>query len=237
MNAPRAILVLALSMVVVPGSSAAQTPGTRATTSAGTQGFRWSVTTFLGALRVEDGELDAVGMTIDSPTIPFGARIGYRFHPAWRVEGSYGYASLSATADSARVVGSRPLQNVDGTLHVYDLTLQYEALPWSRARVLLSAGAGGMRYEYDPFTRRNPEGERVRLVDGSWAHEFTLILGAGLEVEIGERTAFRLDGRDRIQFCNAEEEPINESRTFSHCPLDDAVLNNPELAAALSIRL
>lgn len=74
------------------------------------------------------------------------------------VEGSYGYASLSATADSARVVGSRPLQNVDGTLHFYDLTLQYEALPWSRARVLLSAGAGGVRYEYDPFTRRNPEG-------------------------------------------------------------------------------
>ena len=196
----------------------------------------WYVTPYAGAFLINDDELGGVGMELDSPVVLFGARLGYRFHPNWTVEGSYGYGSLTAEADSAAVAGTAPLQEVDGSLHAYSAAFNYTAPRNAQARVILTAGAGGMRYSYDPFTRRNPADERAELVDTSWANEFVLLFGAGFEVDAGERVAFRFDARDHLQFCNAEDEPINETDDFSHCPLDGATLSNLEFSGGLTIR-
>lgn len=231
-------------MIILVGPLRAQaqdTTGMRAdieaqAESASADTLPWYITPYVGAFLINDDELGGVGMELDSSVVIFGARIGYRFDPNWSVEGSYGYSPLTATADSARVAGTAPLQEVDGSLHVYGATFNFMAPSEGRARVILSAGGGGMYYTYDPFTRRHPDNEIAELVDDSWANEFDLILGAGFEVDAGERVAFRFDARDHVQFCRAEEQPIDRTEDFSHCPLDDAVLSNFEFSGGLTIR-
>lgn len=227
-------ILLTLGLVTVGvGAARGQRAAGPDTVAADTR--RWSVSPYAGVLSIADDELAGVGMEIDPPVL-LGVRAAYRFHSNWGIEASYGYGSLSAKADSARMAGTASLQEVDGVLHVYDATIQYRAPRDARARLLLSAGVGGMRYSYDPFVRRNPADERVRLIDTSWANELVVPLAAGLEIDVGEPVGLRFDLRDRIQFCRAEAPPINETEDFSHCPLDDAALSNVELSGGVTIR-
>lgn len=241
MNHGRILIVLSAGLLMgLPTTSIAQRAGA-SSEPAGRDTLppeirRWEITPYAGALWVDDGELGGVGMEIDAPVALFGVRFAYRLDRAWRIGASYGYAGLTATADSAQVAGSAPLQSLDGRLHTYDVTIDWSAPSEARARVVLTTGVGAVHYAYDPFVRRNPVDERVRLVDESWAHELVLLVGAGLEVDAGDRAAVRLDVRDHLQFCRAEGTPINETEDFSHCPLDDAVLGNVELSGGIAIR-
>jgi hypothetical protein len=45
-----------------------------------------------------------------------------------------------------------------------------------------------------------------------------------------------VEARDDVQFCSAEAEPIDETHDFSHCPLDDKILHNPELSGGVLFR-
>lgn len=220
---PFALALAALVLVSVGAARAQETADERADT------LRWHVTPYAGVFLINDDELGDVGMELDSPVFLFGARVGYRFHPSWWLEGSYGYAPLTATSEEEA-------GEIDGDLHVYNATLTWMAPRDARARILLSGGAGGMRYSYDEFSRRNPAGEMVQLVGTSWANELALVFGVGVEVDAGERVAVRVDARDHLQFCNEEDEPINETEDFSHCPLDSTVLANPEFTGGLVIR-
>ena len=183
---------------------------------------RWFVTVYVGSFGIADDELEGVGMTSDAGAI-VGGRLGYRFATHWALEGSYGTASLDGTSE-----GFGP---VDGRLHLYHGALVFFAPADGRAQIALSAGAGGMRYAYDEFERRG-----VLLQDESWAHELVLPLGAGLVVNLGSRAGLRVEARDVVQFCSAETEPIDETTDFSHCPLDDKVLHNPELSGGILLR-
>ena len=183
---------------------------------------RWLATVYAGTFGIADDELDGVGMTSDAGAL-FGARLGYRFKPRWAIEASYGYTALDGT--------SQGFGSVDGRLHLYHADLVFLAPADARAQVALSAGVGGMRYAYDEFERRG-----VLLQGESWAHELVVSLGAGLVVHLGTHAGLRVDARDHIQFCSAEAEPIDETTDFSHCPLEDTVLHNPELSAGLMLR-
>jgi hypothetical protein len=183
---------------------------------------RWMATVHAGTFGIADDELSGVGMTTDAGTL-FGARLGYRFKPRWAIEASYGYAALDGTSEG--------FGSVDGALHLYHADLVFLAPAAARAQVAVSAGVGGMRYAYDEFERRG-----VLLQDESWAHELVVSLGAGLVVNLGTRAGVRVEARDHVQFCSAEAEPIDETTDFSHCPLDDAVLHNPELSGGLLLR-
>jgi hypothetical protein len=183
---------------------------------------RWFLTGYAGSFGIADEELDEVGMTTDA-SIMFGARLGYRFHPRWAIEGSYGYASLDATSEG--------FGDVDGQLHLYHAGLVFLAPDSARAQIALSAGVGGMHYAYDEFERQG-----VLLQGDSWAHELLVSLGAGLIVNLGPHAGLRVEARDDVQFCSAEAEPIVETHDFSHCPLDDKVLHNPELSGGVVLR-
>jgi hypothetical protein len=183
---------------------------------------RWFLTGYAGSFGVAEGELDEVGMTTDA-SVMFGARLGYRFKPQWAIEASYGYTSLDATSEGFGAV--------DGRLHLYHADLVFLAPDSARAQLALSAGVGGMRYAYDEFERRG-----VLLQGESWAHELVISLGAGVIVNLGRHFGLRLDARDHVQFCSAESEPIDETHDFSHCPLEDKVLHNPELSGGFLLR-
>lgn len=189
----------------------------------------WTLGVYAGAFLIDDDELPPVGMELDSPVVVFGARLGYRMADHWEIEGGYGYSSLTATSEAET-------GEIDGQLHLYHGVLNYVAPAVSRARVRLSGGLGGMYYSYDAFDRRDAAGEVVELVDTSWANELVLLFGIGFEVDAGERVAFRADARDHLQFCSAEDTPINETEDFSHCPLDSAVLSNPEFTGGIVFR-
>jgi hypothetical protein len=199
---------------------AAQEPGAREALDDADS--RWLLSGYAGSFGVADDELDEVGMTTDASAM-FGARLGYRFAPHWAFEVVYGYASLDATSEG--------FGDVDGRLHLYHGDLLFLAPDSARAQVAISAGVGAMRYAYDEFERRG-----VLLRDESWAHEPVVSLGAGLIVNLGEHAGLRVDARDHVQFCRAESEPIDETHDFSHCPLDDTVLHNPELSGGILVR-
>lgn len=183
---------------------------------------RWLASVYAGSFGIADDELEGVGMTSDAGPV-FGARLGYRFKPRWAVEASYGYSALDATSEG--------FGSVDGRLHLYHAGLVFLAPASARAQVAISAGAGGMRYTYDEFERRG-----VLLQGESWAHELIVSLGVGLVVNLGPHAGLRVEVRDHVQFCSAEDEPIDETTDFSHCPLDDAVLHNPEVSGGLLLR-
>lgn len=199
---------------------AAQDPGVRDADDDASP--RWFLTGYGGSLGIADDELDEVGMTTDASAI-FGARLGYRFKPNWAIEASYGHASLDGTSEG--------FGDVEGRLHLYHADLVFLAPSSARAQVAISAGAGGMHYSYDEFERRG-----VLLQGESWAHELIVSLGAGLIVSLGEHAGLRFDARDHVQFCSAEAEPIDETSDFSHCPLDDTVLHNPEFSGGVLVR-
>jgi hypothetical protein len=184
---------------------------------------RWFVTGYAGNLAIAEDELDAVGMTTDASVL-LGARLAYRLTPRWAVEASYGHASLDATSEG--------FGEVDGRLHLYHAGLVFLAPEFAPARLALSAGVGGMHYAYDEFERRG-----ILLQGESWANEFLVSLGAGLIVDLGRRAGLRVEARDDVQLCSAEAEPIDETHDFSHCPLDDKVLHNPELSGGILVRL
>jgi hypothetical protein len=207
-------------LILISAPLAAQEPGARDTGN--DEDPRWFLTAYAGSLGVADDELDEVGMTTDASAM-FGARLGYRFHPHWGFEASYGDASLDATSDG--------FGDVDGRLHLYHGDIVFLAPDSSRARVAITAGVGAMRYAYDEFERRG-----VLLQGESWAHEMVISLGAGLIVDLGEHAGLRVDARDHVQFCSAESEPIDETHDFSHCPLDDTVLHNPEFSGGVLVR-
>ena len=206
-------------LVALAAPAAAQDRGTETTTP---DTLRWMATAYAGSFGVADDELAGVGMTTDAGAV-FGARLGYRFKPRWAVEASYGYASLDATSEG--------FGSVDGRLHLYHAGLMFLTPASARAQVAIFAGAGGMRYAYDEFERRG-----VLLQGESWAHELILSFGAGLVVNLGHHAGLRVEARDHVQFCSAEAEPIDETTDFSHCPLDDAVLHNPEVSGGLLLR-
>jgi len=183
---------------------------------------RWFLTGYAGSLGIADGELDEVGMTTDA-SLMFGARLGYRFKPHWAIEASYGYASLDATSEG--------FGDVDGRLHLYHADLVFLTPDSARAQLALSAGVGGMHYAYDEFERRG-----VLLQGESWANEMVVSLGAGLLVNLGRHAGLRVEARDDVQFCSAESEPIDETHDFSHCPLEDKILHNPELSGGVLLR-
>jgi hypothetical protein len=199
---------------------AAQQPGVRDTLADETPA--WFVTGYAGSFGIADDELDEVGMTTDASVI-FGARLGYRFKPHWAIEASYGYASLDGTSEG--------FGDVEGRLHLYHGDLVFLTPDAARAQVAISAGVGGMRYAYDEFERRG-----VLLQGESWANELVVSLGAGLIVNLGEHAGLRLDARVHVQFCKAASEPFDETHDFSHCPLDDTVLHNPELSGGVLVR-
>jgi hypothetical protein len=206
-------------LVALAAPAVAQDRGTETTTP---DSLRWMATAYAGSFGVADDELAGVGMTTDAGPV-FGARLGYRFKPRWAVEASYGYASLDATSEG--------FGSVDGRLHLYHAGLVFLTPPSARAQVAISAGAGGLRYAYDEFERRG-----VLLQGESWAHELIVSFGAGLVVNLGRHVGLRVEARDHVQFCSAEAQPIDETTDFSHCPLDDAVLHNPEVSGGLLLR-
>jgi hypothetical protein len=188
-----------------------------------TPGFpRWFLTGYAGSLAIADDELDGVGMTTDASVL-FGARLAYRITPRWAIEASYGRASLDGTSEG--------FGEIDGRLHLYHAGLVFLAPDSAIAQVALSAGAGGMHYSYDEFERRG-----VLLQGESWANELVVSLGAGLVVNLGRRAGLRVEARDNVQFCSAEAEPIDETHDFSHCPLEDKILHNPELSGGVLLR-
>lgn len=183
---------------------------------------RWFLTGYAGSFGIADDELDAVGMTSDA-SVMLGARLGYLIKPRWAIEASYGYASLDATSEG--------FGDVEGRLHLYHADLVFLAPESARAQVALSAGVGAMHYAYDEFERRG-----VLLQGESWAHEMVVSLGAGLILNLGRHAGLRVEARDDVQFCSAETAPIDETHDFSHCPLDDKVLHNPELSGGVLLR-
>ena len=185
-------------------------------------GLPWLLTGYVGSLGIADDELDEVGMTTEA-SILFGARLGYRFRPRWALEASYGHASLDATSEG--------FGDVDGRLHLYHADLVFLVPESARAQVALSAGVGGMHYAYDEFERRG-----VLLQGESWAHEMLVSVGAGLIVNLSRHAGLRVEARDIVQLCSAESEPIDETHDFSHCPLDDTVLHNPEFSGGILLR-
>lgn len=211
------IWTVALSLALA-APLAAQQPGAESEDD----GHRWMATVYAGGIGIDDGELDEVGMTSEASAL-FGARLGYRFARNWAIEASYGYAGLDGTSEGFGAV--------DGRLHLYHADLDFLAPDSARAQVLLSAGVGGVRYSYDSFERRG-----VRLEGESWAHELVVTLGGGLLVHLSDRFGLRAEARDVIQFCSAEAEPIDETHDFSHCPLGDATLHNPELSGGILLR-
>ncbi len=188
-----------------------------------TSGYsRWFVTGYAGSFGIADDELEGVGMTTDASVL-LGARLAYRLTPRWAIEASYGHASLDATSEG--------FGEVDGRLHLYHAGLVFLAPDSAAAQVALSAGAGGMHYSYDEFERRG-----ILLQGESWANELVVSLGAGLIVNLGRHAGLRVEARDDVQFCSAEAEPIDETHDFSHCPLDDKILHNPELSGGVLVR-
>lgn len=183
----------------------------------------WYVMPNAGAFLLDDGDLGEVGMASD-PTFIVGVRAGYVIDERWSVEGSYGYSPLNGS--------SAGFGDIDGGLHVYYGAVNYALLEEESTRVFLSGGLGAMRYSYDEFERRG-----VLLQDVSWANEVILPLGVGIEFGSHERVSLRFDGKYHVQFCRAEDEPIDETEDFSHCPLDDTVLWNPEITGGITIRL
>ena len=183
---------------------------------------RWFVTGYAGTFAIADDELDGVGMTTEASAL-LGARLGYRLTPRWALEASYGHASLDATSEG--------FGEVDGRLHLYHADLVFLAPASGAVQVALSAGAGGMHYAYDEFERRG-----VLLQGESWANELFVSLGAGLIVNLGRHAGLRVEARDAVQFCSAEDEPIDETTDFSHCPLDDKVLHNPAVSGGVLLR-
>jgi hypothetical protein len=208
-------------LILLSAPLAAQRPAATADTL-GSDEDRWLLTGYAGTFGVADEELDEVGMTTDA-SVMFGARLGYLFNPHWAIEASYGYTSLDATSDG--------FGNVDGRLHLYHADLVFLTPDSARAQVTLSAGVGGVRYAYDEFERRG-----VLLQGESWAHELVVSLGAGVIVSLGQHFGLRLDARDHVQFCSAESEPIDETHDFSHCPLEDKILHNPEFSGGVLLR-
>lgn len=191
--------------------------------SSDTMGFpRWFATAYAGSFAIADDELDGVGMTTDASVL-LGARLAYKLTPRWAIEASYGHASLDATSEG--------FGEVDGRLHLYHAGLVFLAPDSALAQVSLSAGAGGMHYAYDEFERQG-----ILLQDESWANELLLSVGAGVIVNLGRHAGLRVEARDDVQFCSAEEEPIEQTDDFSHCPLDDKVLHNPELSGGVLLR-
>ena len=182
----------------------------------------WFVTGYAGSFAIADDELDGVGMTTDASVL-LGARIAYLLTSRWAIEASYGHASLDATSEG--------FGDVDGGLHLYHAGLVFLVPDSATAQVALSAGAGGMHYSYEEFERRG-----VLLQGESWANELAVSLGAGLLVNLGRHAGLRVEARDDIQFCSAEAEPIDETNDFSHCPLEDKVLHNPELSGGILFR-
>ena len=194
-----------------------------AATSDTTRGYpRWFATGYAGSFAIADDELDGVGMTTDASVL-LGARMAYKLTPRWAIEASYGHASLDATSEG--------FGGVDGTLHLYHAGVVFLAPDSAAAQVAISAGAGGMHYAYDEFERRG-----ILLQGESWANELVVSLGAGLIVNLGRRAGLRVEARDDVQFCSAEAEPIDETNDFSHCPLDDKSLHNPELSGGILLR-
>ncbi|HET6362946.1 MAG TPA: outer membrane beta-barrel protein [Gemmatimonadota bacterium] len=183
---------------------------------------RWFVTGYAGSFAIADDELDGVGMTTDASVL-LGARLAYLLTPRWAIEASYGHASLDGTSEG--------FGEVDGRLHLYHAGLVFLAPDSAVAQVALSAGAGGMHYSYDEFERQG-----ILLQGESWANELLISLGAGLLVNLGRHAGLRVEARDDIQFCSAEEEPIEVTDDFSHCPLDDKVLHNPEFSGGVLLR-
>lgn len=183
---------------------------------------RWFATGYAGSFAIADDELDGVGMTTDASVL-LGGRLAYRLTPRWAIEASYGHASLDGTSEG--------FGEVDGRLHLYHAGLVFLAPDSAMAQVALSAGAGGMHYSYDEFERRG-----ILLQGESWANEVVVSLGAGLIVNLGRHAGLRVEARDDVQFCSAEAEPIDETHDFSHCPLDDKVLHNPELSGGVLVR-
>ena len=215
------ILLSLVFLIALTGPLAAQDASRRAGAHSAAE-LHWFLTGYAGSLGIADDELDEVGMTTDA-SILLGARLGYRFRPQWAIEASYGHASLDGTAEG--------FGEVDGRVHLYHADLVFLAPESGRAQVALSAGAGGMHYAYDEFQRRG-----VLLQGESWAHEMLVTLGAGLIVNLGRHAGVRVEARDIVQFCSAESEPIDETHDFSHCPLDDTLLHNPELSGGALLR-
>jgi hypothetical protein len=183
---------------------------------------RWFATGYAGSFAIADDELDGVGMTTDASVL-LGARLAYRLTPRWAIEASYGHASLDATSEG--------FGDVDGRLHLYHAGLIFLAPDSAVAQVALSAGVGGMHYSYDEFERQG-----IQLEGESWANELLLSLGGGLIVNLGRHAGLRVEVRDDVQFCSAEAEPIEETHDFSHCPLEDKVLHNPEVSGGVLFR-
>ena len=213
-------ILLTLAML---GALRSPLEGQESALSDATPGYsRWFLTGYVGSLALADDELDGVGMTADASVL-LGARLAYRITPRWAIEASYGHASLDATSEG--------FGDVDGRLHLYHAGLVFLAPDSATAQLALSAGAGGMHYSYDEFERRG-----VLLQGESWANELVVSLGAGLIVNLGGRAGLRVEARDDVQFCSAEAEPIDETHDFSHCPLDDQILHNPELSGGVLLR-
>lgn len=183
---------------------------------------RWFVTGYAGSFTIADDELDGVGMTTDASVL-LGARLAYRITPRWAIEASYGHASLDGTSEG--------FGEVDGRLHLYHAGLLFLAPDSATAQITLSAAAGGMHYSYDEFERRG-----ILLQGESWANELVVSLGGGMIVNLGRHAGLRVEARDDVQFCSAEAEPIDETDDFSHCPLDDKILHNPELSGGVLFR-
>lgn len=193
--------------------------------------FRWAAGPYVGVFSIEDKEMEGIGMTADAGVI-FGARVTRLFdNPHWEAELGVGFGPLSAQSEAQEA-------EIDGNLFTYHGTVGY-LMPAARdgaVRFRLNGGVGAMYYSYDEFTRFNEAGDDVDLIGTSWANEFVILLGAGVEFDAGERIAFRVDARDHVQFCRAEDQPINETEDFSHCPLDDTIQHNPEFSGGVMFR-
>jgi hypothetical protein len=218
-----AALVLGLAHVTAMGARAQEAD------TLPRDSFRWAAGPYVGGFWIEDKEMEDIGMTADAGVI-FGARVTRRFdNPHWEAELGFGYGPLSAESDAQEA-------EIDGNLFTYHGAVGYLAPARGKVRFRLTGGVGAMYYSYDEFSRLNEAGDDVDLIDTSWANEFVILLGAGVEFDAGERIAFRVDARDHVQFCRAEDQPINETEDFSHCPLDDTVLSNPEFTVGLMYR-
>lgn len=169
------------------------------------------VNPFAGALIVDEGGVEDLGLSID-PSGFFGGVLGFALTPNWEVAAAYGFAPAKVEEDAGD-------EETDLDIHAYFGAVDYIFTSDSDVKFLLSGGLGGIILD-------------TAEADIDPSHEFLLNFGAGVRWLAGERFALQGVVRDHVQFCQAVDEDDDE---VSGCPLDDEALHHIEISGGILI--
>lgn len=166
---------------------------------------------YVGAYRFDDDALEDSGSRIEVDSgLVYGIRAGLGSR-GWSVVGSYGRAPIEGTG----TIGGEPFSE-DGAVELYYVSLEYH-LPLPVLDLFVSAGAGGIRTEFD-----GRDGATDVLVN----------YGAGASFPLSPLVRLRVDLKDHVDLCDAP----GSAGDLGAC-LDDDTLHAIELSGGLQIGL